>query len=198
VAQLPAREPRRDLLAKAEKTIAAKSKEVDDLLAVIGDPEAVWDEGGWLPAERASWALTLFKSGRGLQVQTLRARIADAQTALKSLQYRDERAEVRESLRRDQTHLARWEQMQPLQAADMCSECRQPAWHAPGTTYSLDDLWATGGPCPAWPRWVKDKQAVRDAAWQALHSPPKQPPPPPPQPIAVIAPGVPIEQSSTN
>jgi hypothetical protein len=195
VAQLPAKEYRRDLLAKAEKTIAAKSKEVRELLAVIGDPETVCDEDGWLPAERREMALMWFKNERISQVQTLRARIADAKTRLKSLQYRDERAEVRESMRRDQAHLAHWEQMKPLQADGMCSECGKPAWHSQGGTTDLDGgFYVTGGPCPAWPRWANGARAIQDAIWQARHSPPQQSPPPPPRPIAVLSPGVPIEQ----
>jgi hypothetical protein len=39
VAQLPAKDYRRGLLTTAERAIAAKSTEVEDLLAVIGDPE---------------------------------------------------------------------------------------------------------------------------------------------------------------
>jgi hypothetical protein len=131
-AQAPAKDPRRGLLATAKKTIAAKSKEVDDLLAVIGDPETVCDKDGWLPIERRQLALTRFKAQRGLQVQTLRARIADAQARLETLQYQDERAQARESLRRDQVLLARWEQMLPLRAADMCSECGSQPGTRPG------------------------------------------------------------------
>jgi hypothetical protein len=123
VAQLPAKDYRHVLLAAAENTIATKSKEVEDLLAVIGDPETVCDEGGWPPAERREMALIRFKSERGSQVRTLRTQIADATTTLKSLKGQAERAELRESIRRNQAHLAHWEQMRPLQAADMCSEC---------------------------------------------------------------------------
>jgi hypothetical protein len=65
---------------------------------------------------------------------------------------------------------------------------------APGVTYSMDGFYVTGGPCPAWPRWVKGGAAVREATRQARQGPPKEPPPPPPQPIAVLAPGVPIEE----
>lgn len=55
----------------------------------------------------------------------LRARIADATTTLRSLKGQAERAELRESMRRYQAHLAHWEQMRPLQEAGMCSEMRQ-------------------------------------------------------------------------
>lgn len=89
------------------------------------------DVKGWLPAERREMALVLFKSERGQQVRQLRTRADDAQATLKSLKGQAERAKLRETLRKDQAHLAYWEQMAPLQAADMCSECKSPAWHAP-------------------------------------------------------------------
>jgi hypothetical protein len=153
----------------------------------------VADAQGWLPAERREMALIQFKSERGLQVRDLRARVADGQATLKSLKGMAERAEVRERLRRDQAHLAYWEQMAPLQAADMCSECEYPAWHAPGVTYSTEGFYVTGGPCPAWPRWAKGITSLHEAIRQARQGPPKGPPPPP-QPIAVLAPGVPVEE----
>ena len=185
---------KRRLLANLERDIAAKTKEVDQLLAVVGDPETVADANGWLPAERREMALVRFKSRRGLQVRDLRAWVADAQATLKSLKGEAERAKVRETLRKDQAHLAYWEQMAPLEAADMCSECKSPAWHAPEATYSMDGFYVTGGPCPAWPRWATGVAAVREAIRQARQGPPKEPPPPPPQPIAVLAPGAPIEE----
>jgi hypothetical protein len=102
-------------------------------------------------------------------------------------------------MRRDQAHLAHWEQMKPLQVADMCSECGKPAWHSQGWTADLDGgFYVTGGPCPAWPRWAKGVQAVQEAMRQAVLSPPQEPPPPPAKPIAVLAPGVPIEQVITQ
>jgi hypothetical protein len=163
LSQLPAKDPCRGRLAKVERAITAKSKEVNDLLAVIGEPETVCGAEGWLPAERRERALIGFKSDRGSMVRALRAGVADARARLEVLQYRDERAEVREQLRRDLAHLAYWEQMAPLHAADMCSECGQPAWHTPGTTYSIEGLYEITGPCPAWPRWAQGRQAVRAA-----------------------------------
>jgi len=156
----PAQDKRR-LLANLERDIAAKTKDIDELLAVVGDPETVADAKGWLSAERREMALVRFTSRRGLQVWDLRARVADGQATLKSLKGQAERAKVREALRQDRAHLAYWEQMAPLQAADMCSECESPAWHAPGVTYSVDGFYMTGGPCPAWPRWAKGDAAVR-------------------------------------
>lgn len=185
---------KRRLLASLERDIAAKTKEVEELLAVIGDPETVADAKGWLPAERREMALVRFTSWRGLHVRDLRARVAAAQVTLKALKGRAERARLREALRQDKARLAYWEQMAPLLAADMCSECGSPARHAPGVTYSVDGFYVTGGPCPAWPRWAEGVAAVREAVRQARRGSPKEPPPPPPEPIAVLAPGAPIEE----
>lgn len=185
---------RRELLDILERAITRTSQDVDALLAVAGDPETVADARGWLPAERREDALLLFKARRSVQVRDLRARVASAQATVKTLKGRSGRAGVREGLRRDQAHLAYWEQMPPLDAGGMCSECGDPAWHAPGTTYSLDGFYMTGGPCPAWPRWARNIAAARRAAAQ----PAQQPPPPPPEPIAVLAPGVPVEEVITQ
>jgi hypothetical protein len=103
-----------------------------------------------------------------------------------------ERANLREALRQDRARLAYWEDMPPLDAAGMCSERVSPAWHAPGTTYSIDGFHVSGGPCPAWPQWAERVSAVRQALLPAVQGPP-EPPPPPPRPIAVLAPGMLIE-----
>ena len=183
------------LLAILEREITVKTKQVDDLAAVAGDPESVADAKGWLPAERREMSLILFKARRETEVRDLRARTAAGQATLNSLKGRAERAELREALRQDQARLAYLEQMPPLSASGMCSECISPAWHAPRTMISLDGAGMTGGPCPAWPQWAQGVNAVRDVLRQRAQGPSQQqpPPPPPPQPIAVLAPGEPIE-----
>ena len=59
----------RSQLDTAERAIARKVKEVEELLAVIGDPETVCDAEGWLPAERRERALSRFKADRGSFVE---------------------------------------------------------------------------------------------------------------------------------
>jgi hypothetical protein len=82
--------------------------------------------------------------------------------------------------------------MPPLEAVGMCSECVSPAWHTPRVTYSTNGGGETGGPCPAWPRWAQGVSAASEALrWVAQG--PAEGAPPPPRPIAVLAPGVPIE-----
>jgi hypothetical protein len=82
--------------------------------------------------------------------------------------------------------------MPPIEASGMCSEFVSPAWHEPGVTYSLDGAEETGGPCLAWPRWADGVNTIREALRQAAQGPPKATPPTP-EPIAVLAPGVSIE-----
>lgn len=183
----------RKLVASLERDIAARTREACDLAAVVGDPESVADADGWLPAERRELALILFKARRGAEVQDLRARVADSEAALKDLKGKSERAELREVLKIDRARLDWWENMPPLEASGMCSECVSPAWHTRGVTIDLTSGVMTGGPCPAWPRWAAGVNAVSEA----LRTPAQNPPKPLsllPQPIAVLAPGVPIEE----
>ena len=110
-------------LAALEPAIAAGQRAVDELAAVVGVPETVCDERGWLPAERRELSLSLFKERREAEVRQLRTRIPARQAELKTLTGRAERATLREALRTDVARLASLEAMPPMQAADMCSEC---------------------------------------------------------------------------
>jgi hypothetical protein len=168
---------RRQLLDGLEHAITARTREVDDLAVAVGDPETVPDVRGWLPAERRDVALALFKARRGNQVRELRSRIASTQATLRSQKGMTDRVQLREALRTDKARLAYWEDMPPLDASGMCSECASPAWHAPGTTYSIDGFHVSGGPCPAWPQWAGRVDAVREALLQPAQGPPEPPPP---------------------
>ncbi len=162
------------------------------LAAVVGDPETVHDEHGWLHAERRELSLTLFKERRAAEVRQLRARTPARQAELKTLTGRSERAKLREALRTDVARLASLEAMAPMQADDMCSECADLASHSPDVTYDLRDLSSSGGPCPAWPRWAQKVEMVHRAPREPPAQP-AEPPAPKPRPIAVIAAGAPIE-----
>ncbi len=151
------------------------------------------DERGWLPAERRELSLTLFKVRREAEVRELRARVPARQAELKTMKGRAGRAELREALQTDTARLASLEAMPPMQAADMCSECADPAWHSPGVTFNLTDGSTTGGPCPAWPQWARKVEMVRAELRKIASQPKAEPPPPPPRPIAVITAGLPIE-----
>lgn len=182
----------RKLLATLERDIAAKTREVEELAAVVGDPETVADAQGWLPAERRELALALFKSRRATEVRDLRARVADSQATLKALQGKSERAELRATLRKDQARLTYLEEMPPLEAPGMCPGRASPAWHTPGVTCRLDGAGETGGPCLAWPRRAGRVNSTGEALRQGARGP-SPAPPLPPEPIAVLAPGLPLE-----
>jgi hypothetical protein len=55
--------------------IAAAQRAVGGLATVVGDPETVPDERGWIPDERREMTLTLFASRRATKVRELRADI---------------------------------------------------------------------------------------------------------------------------
>jgi hypothetical protein len=180
-------------LAGLQAEIDAGQRAVDQLAALVGDPETVCDARGQLPAERRDQSLTLFKVRREAEVRELRARIPDRKTELKALTGRAERAQLREALRTDQARLESLEAMAPMTPSDMCSECADPAWHSPGVTFNLADGGSTGGPCPAWPRWARQVEALRAELRKMAARPAPEPPAPEPKPIAVITLSGPIE-----
>ena len=179
-------------LAALERVIAAGQRAVDELAAVVGDPETVCDERGWLSAERRELSLRAFKQRREAEIRQLRTSIPARQAELKSLTGRSERAALRETLRKDVVRLASLEAMPPMQAGDMCSECVSPAWHSPSVTLNFTDMSSFGGPCSAWPRWAQQLEklhrALREPAARRAEPPPK------PRPIAVIPAGLPVEE----
>jgi hypothetical protein len=177
---------RRDrYLAGLEAAIAARQRVVDELAALVGDAETVCDERGWLPAERRDLSLVLFKVRRATEVRELRARMPVRKAELEALTGRSERAALREALRTDVARLASLEAMPPMTAADMCSECADPARHCPGVTFNLQDGNSVGGPCPAWPQWARKLEMVR-AELRKMAAGPAPEAPPAPKPIAVI------------
>ena len=164
-------------LAGLEAEITAGQRAADELAAVVGDPETVCDERGWLPAERRELSLTLFRVRRVADVRELRARVPARQAELKAMRGRAGRAELCEALQMDMARLASLEAMPPMQAAGMCSECADPAWHSPGVTFNLTDGSSTGGPCPAWPRWAQKVEMLRAELRKIASQSAAEPPP---------------------
>jgi hypothetical protein len=69
---LPWRMNRRTLqVAEAETQIAAIRAEVDRLTLLVGDPEQLVDQRGWLPRDRRELMLTIFSSRRSVEVREL-------------------------------------------------------------------------------------------------------------------------------
>jgi hypothetical protein len=179
-------------IAAVNRKIASLEQEVDRLAGVVGDEEMVADARGWLPAERREQALTLFTSDRIAEVRKLRARVAARLADLTAAAGNAEQATVREALRKDTCRLEYLEAIPPMTAADMCSECATPArWHAVASTYG--DQGEISWPCDAWPKRAATRRAFRQELARLLTQPAAPPPPPTPRPLAVISPGVPIE-----
>ena len=186
-------------LADLKAEITARERAVGDLAVVVGDPEAVCDERGWLPAERREASLSAFRVRRGAQVLELRREIPLREAELKTVKDRAERARLREALRTDKARLVSLEAMPPLTSAEMCPECIEPARHSPAVTISLVDGGHTRGPCPAWPQWAKQVETLRSevlklAAKRAAVPPAAAPTTPKAEPIAVINADGPIEE----
>jgi hypothetical protein len=191
----PGRQQRAQLV-KLEREITELTSEVERLTSAVGDEEAVTDANGWLPAERRTLALTLFKASRHQEVRELRGRIATRQADLRAMTGRSERAAIRETLRKDTCRLEYLAAIPPMTAADMCSECPTPAaWHDVDSTYGEAGL--VSGPCHAWPRQAEEDRLFRETFTKLQAGPAATPPPPPPprpQPIAVISADLPIEE----
>ena len=107
----------RDRYLAGRAEITAGQRAADELAAVVGDPETVCDERGWLPAERRELSLTLFRVRRVADVRELRARVPARQAELKAMRGRAGRAELCEALQMDMARLASLEAMPPMQAA---------------------------------------------------------------------------------
>jgi hypothetical protein len=182
---------RREQITELEGWVAATRAEVVHLQELVGDVEAVVDQGGWLPQERRELALTLFSARRCTEVRQLRERVREQQARLKATKGRAERAPIRDALNRDRRRLQFLISIPRLEAADMCSECASPAsWHGYVTTGA--NLHA--GPCPAWPRWAQRIHKVREMLGAAIKDKPAEPPAPNPEPLAVVASGLPIAE----
>lgn len=123
-------ERRQAKLAELDVDIKVAARTVDQLTAVVGDVEAVWDEHGWLPSERRTLALEIFAERRVDEVRELRSRVAAHRSELKAASGQAKRARIREPLLRDTARLTFLEAVPRLDAADMCSECPT---RSPGT-----------------------------------------------------------------
>jgi hypothetical protein len=165
-------ERRQEKLAKLDADIKAAARTVDELTAVVGDAEAVWDEHGWLPSERRALALEIFAGRRVNEVRELRGRVAAHRPDPNAARRQSGPAPIGEALLRDTARLRFLEAIPPLDAADMCSECPTPAaWHSLAVTLNLDpseDVGRIDGPCPAWPWW---REWVEEAVGRFLHLP---------------------------
>ena len=177
-------------ILELEQAISVMEPRVAELEALVGDPEAVVDARGRLPADRREANLLTFKYDRERKVRKLREEVGQLESEVKEAP-REERSELRRKLMTPSSRLKALLAIPPLTAADMCPDCTDPiSWH----TWSVrgDVALLGAGPCLAWPRtrarWLRAREMLFAAAAE-----PAKPGPPAPKPIAVIASGTAIE-----
>lgn len=174
---------RREKIEALRKSLESHRREIDRLKPIVGDPETVIDQNGWLPQERRETMLLYYRFDREKKVRKLRTEMPE----LAATTERNDRWKV-DSLRRELDALLA---IPPLGADDMCSDCPTPisqhGWTTPPST----------GPCPAWPRWrarVQKAWQILEAGVRETESDKSGPQPPKPEPLATIPSGLPIAE----
>lgn len=177
---------------QAEGAISNGERLVQELTPLVGDPETVVDEHGYLPSERRERFLVEFAAAFNAEVNSLHERLPGLRTKLQSTRRRRERAAIREELHKRTARLAYLEAVPPFIASDMCSECPWPmSWHDTGVTFCLETGAILSKPCDKWPVWSESLLTgllrVHDMLKQQEQRK-QQPLPPPPGPelLAVI------------
>jgi hypothetical protein len=141
------RHPRRDEeIAKLDQERARWQSSVAELSAKVGDPEAVLDEGGRLPAERRAMNLLTFRFDREREVKQLRAEIDQVDVQLKAAgKPRDSKLTATRSVL--QMRMDVLLRIPPLEGDDMCADCSRPLMlHGWRLSPDGQDY------CIAWPR----------------------------------------------
>ncbi|MDQ3689547.1 MAG: hypothetical protein M3406_05840 [Chloroflexota bacterium] len=175
-------------IGELERKVERLRAEVDRLTPIVGDPEDVVDEHGWLPRDRREQTWWSYRLDREGKVRDLKRRLPELEAALKTTSDRGERRDRRARLAEATRDLDRLIAEGPFTAADMCSECATPMAHHGW-------VWPPGHPCPAWPGWAARMREVRQMLESFARSretggvPPAEPKP---QPLAVVPSGLPI------
>jgi hypothetical protein len=149
----PARRAKKVL--ELEEQRAKWQAEIAELAKKVGDPEAVVDERGQMPAERRETNLIMYRFHRARAVPQLRAHLAGLEKQIATAgKPRDHNLEAERSItdRKLQQYLS----VPPLMPDDMCADC-----YSPVMTHGWK-LWPEGQHlCPAWPRNRAHLQEVR-------------------------------------
>jgi outer membrane murein-binding lipoprotein Lpp len=86
---------RAEQVAELDASIARLRSDIERLAGIVGDPEDVVDERGWLPRDRREIMLVYYRLDRESEVKELRVKIPALKAALKAATARDERSKVR-------------------------------------------------------------------------------------------------------
>jgi hypothetical protein len=169
---------------------------VTELIPLVGDPDAVVDEEGWLPPERRERFLREFTAKSSAEASSLRERLPALRAELKMTQGSQERAAIREDIRKGTARLAYLEAVPPFTAPDMCSECPWPmSWHDTGVTFCLTTGAILREPCSSWPVWRAKLAAGLARFVEMQQKKTKVTPAPAPRPLAVIPSGASVGET---
>jgi hypothetical protein len=190
--RFPAMDPKRRAteIAELEQKVERLRAEIARLTPIVGDPEDVVDEHGWLPRDRREQTWWSYRLDRERRVRDLKQRLPELEVALNATSDRGERREQRAKLAEATRDLDRLIAEGPFAAADMCSECATPRAHHGW-------VWPPGHPCPAWPGWAARMREARQMLETfAKNRDTGAPPPvePQPQPLAFVPSGLPIAE----
>jgi hypothetical protein len=177
-------------IAALEEKVERLRAGVDKLLPMVGDPEDVVDEHGWLPRDRRQNTWWSYRLDRERKVRDLKEQLPGLEAALKACidraERRDHGAKLAEANRKLDGLIAEG----PFTAEEMCSECATPMAHHGW-------VWPPGHPCQAWPGWaarMREARQMLEAFAKRRETEAVPPPKPKPQPLAVVPSGLPIAE----
>jgi hypothetical protein len=190
--RFPAMDPKRreSEIQDLEQKVERLRVEVEYLSPIVGDPEDVVDENGWLPRDRREQTWWSYRFDRERRVRALKQQLPELETALNATTDRAERRDRRAKVAEASRDLERLISQGPFTAEEMCSECATPMAHHGW-------VWPPGHPCPAWPGWAARLNEVRKMLETfAMRSDAEttQPTKPKPQPLAVVPSGLRIAE----
>ena len=175
-------------IEELEQKVERLRAEVARLTPIVGDPEDVVDEHGWLPRDRREHTWWSYRLDRERKVRDLKQQMPELEAALKATTDRAERREHRAKLAEATRDLDRLIAEGPFTAEEMCSECATPMAHHGW-------VWPPGSPVRPGPAG-RPGCAKRDRCSRRSPSTARRrqlpPPKPKPQPLAVVPSGLPI------
>lgn len=181
---------REQAVKELEENIERLQVEIEQLTPLVGDPEDIVDERGWLPRDRREQTWWSYRLDRERKVRDLKAKLPGLEDALKTSTDRAERGELRTKLDEATRERDRLVTEGPFTAEEMCSECATPMAHHGW-------VWRPGHPCPAWPGWaarMREAQRMLEEFAKRREAEPPPSPKPKPQPLAVVPSGLPIAE----
>lgn len=144
-------------MAELDTAIIRIQADIDRLTPIVGDPEDVPDEHGYLPSDRRTSMLYTYREYRIAKVTELRTKISELDEVTKTGEDA-ERPKLRFQRDLAQHELEDLLTVPRLEPKDMCADCARPvAQHGYGGSLRTH-------PCAAWPNWAARMREV----WRML------------------------------